>query len=440
MSNNPGPSSQATQNQLSLTTTNLSQPLALTALTNAIVTAGGASISSQKSSTSDISISGLGTLTSFSGSTKGGITWQQTMWLPTGIDSVRIALLSDIADVSTYTGVKASVQCTDGNNLDNPSIGGVLQTFTQVTFGGAPNPIFVAGSTVLPVPIWSDWMPVTNAGSNPCYLIVRVWYPGTVAAGGGFARNDQQGGRQVELQALGANGVLRFLGADATNNNAAAVASTALTMPVITHIASQINIPSIVQYGDSTRQGYYVNGLVEGVERYGILRTIAGKPTAVSNRGVNGQTCAQYYARFAQDVANGETWNVIIWQVASVNDGASTAITQQDLVYAHAVIRAAKAMGAHIILDGPYPFSAATPSANQNAAYLAVRTFCLQMAAQESYIHAIVYDGLSQNAPTAQWVAALNNAGDGAHPNELAMNSVIYPAKSAAINAVLTGL
>ena len=403
--------------------------------------------------TSDISISGIGTYVTFNGASKAGTTWSETKWLPCGVDSVRIALFNDAlaADFATYNangGVKVTVQATESASLINPTLSAVLQAMIPVTFGGATSPVYSANpaadqtaATFAPVMIWSDWIPVNNTGVNsPSYLIVRVYYPTGVTGNCGYFASVQLGGRVAKIQALGANAFIGAGATDHTTDTAWSGSPGTSALPTVAQFATRRKVTSIVQYGDSTRQGYYSDGIVESVERYGIAKTLAGTPISVTNRSITSATSPQYFAHFMADVAKGETWDVIVWQHCTVNDVASAANSQIQINQTHEVLRQAKKMGAKVLIDGPYPFVAGTPTGAQTTAYLNARTFCLAMDAPVGYIKSVTYDGLCITVPSAQWLASYNYTGDGLHPNELAMNNYILPQKTAALDALLTAL
>ena len=404
---------------------------------------GSAPVANASYRTSDISHSGAGAFNIFSGGTKSNTLWCETLMIPTGIDAVQICPLNNVADVSTYTGILAYVQTSDlsgaGSDLKNPYFSGAVQSMQQVTWAGGNSPTFPSGAAAqLPNGPWSDWIPVVNTGNNgPSYLLLRVWYPNTVAAGGGYMMVNQQGGRVAKLQALGSNG---FYGTAASNvgaSNSASLSSAGAAMPILVRFATRKKLVSVGQYGDSTRQGYYGDGIVAAAERYAIARSLAGKPTAISNRGITGQTTTQYLARLQSDIAAGEKFDVLIWQVASPNDGFSAAVSATQINNAHAAIRIAEQIGAKIVLDGPFPMTATTPTANQSLVVNNAKAFCQAMDKIRPGITSIFYDELHMQNAYGRWISSYNQSGDGLHENELAITSVILPNMTAGLDAIM---
>lgn len=380
--------------------------------------------------------SDIGILSQTSGAWKGNTMWQQTMMLPTGVDAVSVAVYSDVADVSTYTGIKVSVQTTTSANLSNPVDGAA---FTPVTFGGAANPTFVAGSVADPVPIWSDTVPVVNRGIGINYLIVRVYYPAGVANGGGMfdANNDGTGSRAAKLSALGAGSLYGYTPPDNTTNTTAPIVITRYALPISVKSNFRKRVPVVWQFGDSTRQGWYGAGSVAAVERWGISKTLAGNPVSVSNNGYSGQTSAQYLARLKRMVAAGQRCDVLVYQIASPNDGFSSAISSAQIAQAHEAIQIAASMKAAIILDGPFPMTQNTPSAAQISVVTNADSFGKAMIGRDVYY--ADYASLHQPAAFGQWVSSYNYNNDGLHPNEAGVAGPILAAQSVALSAA-TGI
>ena len=396
--------------------------------------------------TSSIAHSDIATLTTTTGGAVAGTLYAQTIMLPCGVDAVQVAPLTNNTAAAGYPGVLGYVQTSDasgsGSDLKNPYLAGAVQAMQQLTWGGANSPTFPTPANAnIAVGPWSDWIPVNNTGSNsPSYLITRFWYPAGLAAGGGYNAVNSQGGRSAEMTALGAGSFYGYALSNVGASNSASLTSGNAALPVLVRFAAQKRVISIAQYGDSTRQGWYGNGVVAAVERYGISKSLAGTPVAVTNRGWSGQTSSQYLARLIADVAAGDRFDVLIWQVASPNDGFSAAISQQQIANAHAAIRIAESIGAHIILDGPYPVTASAPTGNHTLVVKNAKAFCLAMSGVRPGISAITYDALHQAGAYGQWVSAYNNGGDGLHQNELATTSVILPNVTAALNSILNSV
>jgi lysophospholipase L1-like esterase len=387
---------------------------------------------------SAVSNSWLGTDTQFSGGSRASTCWQITVPLPCGVDSVQICPTADVADVSSYTGVKYSVQATDGTDTMNPHPG---KTMVAVTFAGAASPTFPSGASgYLPAGQWSDWIPVQNTGAAPCALIVRGWYPAGVAAGGGYASGAAVNGVTwaQKMAALGAFGQLYYAGSDKTADNGAAMTILTASMPVMVRIATRKRVPSIWLFGDSTRQGWYADGRVSAVDRWAISESAAGRPTAGSTLGITGQTTTQYLARLKALVAAGDRCDVLVWQVASPNNGLTdSALLAAQIGHAHEAIGIAAKMDARVILDGPFPMATGTPSAAILGIVSGARQFCNDMNGVRSGITSCLYEGLHDPANYGAWVTAYNYSNDGLHPNELATTSVILPQLSAALKSAL---
>lgn len=381
------------------------------------------------------SVGGVPLYTARSGATKASTMWQQTLMLPDGADAVRIALLSDMADVSTYTGIKAAVQTTNAANLTAPVSGNLV----ACTFGGASSPTFSAGNVEDPVAIWSDWMPVVNRGPGVNYLIVRHWYPSAVAAGGGYFDASMSGGRYSALASLGVTGAAKVssTSTDQTTNLAQSLSDTPFTLPLFVQAAYRRKMPVVWQFGDSTRQGFWGNGAVSALERWGISRNLAGRPVSAVNMGYTSQTTAQIIARLRRLVASGQRCDVLVWQIASPNDIPASVTSAQQIAFAAEALALAQQMGAAFVADGPYPITASAPNGTQSAMVAAARDWG-QAVVSPGPLPVVYadYSALHQGGAFGQWVASYNYSGDGLHQNELATTAVILPALSAALAAV----
>lgn len=385
--------------------------------------------------------SDTGSYTSMAGASKGNALWASTIWLPCGVDAVRIGLVNNATDVSTYSGVLCYAQTTDGSDLMNPRQGATQLAMQLATWNGANNPTFVnAPSAANPNIVWSDWVPVVNTGTNsPSWLIVRTWYPNGVAAGGGFYAANAYGSRTAVLATLGAPAAYYTAATNVGPGTNSAMTASNAVLPVVVQLASRKQVPCVWIYGDSTRQGYYSDGVVSAAERYAIASTLAGRPVAADSRAISGQTTAEYIKRLRSAVAAGERCDVLIYQVASPNDGFVAGSTSPaQIARAQEAILLARQMGAHIILDGPFPMTATTPTAAQSEVVTEAQSFCNDMAAANlPYVSACMYETLHDGTYYGKWNSAYNFSGDGLHQNTTAMTSVIVPAISSAIDAVL---
>lgn len=389
--------------------------------------------------TSSVSHCGTGVPTGTTGANPAATMWQETLMLPCGVDAVQICPLINAVDASLATGLLGYVQTSDlsgtGADLKNPYLGGVAQTMQQVTWGGANSPVFSNAASVNNLSgVWSDWIPVVNTGAAPSYLILRRYYPAGFTANLGFYNVNAQAGRVSALQALGSNALYGYNGSNVGASNSAAIAVTGSAMPCLVRFASRKRVLSIGVYGDSTRQGWYSNGVVAASERYAASRSLAGKPTASNNRAITNQTGALYLSRLKADIANGDTFDVLVWQVASPNDGYSADISRQQISRAHEAIRIAESIGASIVLDGPYPMTASNPSASVSTVVNNAKAFCEDMHRVRPGIISALYDSLHDPVYYGKWIPGYNNAGDGLHQNEVATTDVILPSLSAAID------
>lgn len=381
------------------------------------------------------------------GASKANTLWQETMWIPCGVEAVSIRLPQNVVDTSTYTNILAYVQTSDasgsGSNFANPYMAGVAQTMQSVTWaGGSASPTFTnAPDTNTPVGPWSDWIPVNNTGLNTIsYLIIRQWWPAGVAAGGGYMTTNVLGGRYVKLAALGAGGLTGTAASNVGASNSATIAPSGAGLLAQVRFATQKRVRVVTAYGDSTTQGFYASGTVSTYERYALSSSLAGTPVAFTNRGASGQTSAQYYNRLVQDVAAGEKFDVIIYRIASVNDTASAAMSQSQISQAHGVLRIAKAMGALVIFEGPMPFTAGTPSANQLLCATNAKNWALNVVSNRPAIGYISYDDLHDATSYGKWNPTYNYTGDGLHPNELGITTVCLPAVTTALTTALESI
>lgn len=395
---------------------------------------------------SDIGHAGMPVVNNAATTFKANTLFQETLDLPCGIDSVQIGVASEATDVSTYTNVKVYTQTTDatggGADLMNPYLAGAAQTMQSCTFGGAASPTFTAGTVNDPTYVWSDWTPVVNTGTGPSALIVRQWYPVGVANGAGYGAVNLYGGRSTTVNSMGGKSAyFSVVGADlGANNNVTTFGVSAAAIPVMVRFATQQNVTSILNVGDSTRAGWKANGSVAAAERYARAKSLAGVPTAVVNLAVAGQTTTQFLARLSRLAATGYKCDVLIYQVCSPNDDGGTftaATSAKQIANAHSAIRLGAQMGAKVILDGPFPMSAGTPSAGAILCMNAAKAFCLSMSSIRPDVSCCLYEELHDSATYGKWVAAYNASGDGLHENELAVTAVILPKLTAALNAVI---
>lgn len=385
--------------------------------------------------------SDTGSFTSLAGATKGNAMWASTVWMPCGVDAVRIGLMNNATDVSTYNGILCYAQTTDGSDLMNPRQGATQLAMQLVTFGGANNPTFVnAPAAAAPNIVWSDWIPVVNTGVNaPSWLIIRTWYPSGVAAGGGFYAANAFGSRVSVLASLGAPAAYYTAATNVGPGTNSAMTASNAVLPVVVQMATRKAVPCVWMYGDSTRQGYYSDGVVSAAERYGIASTLAGRPVSADSRAISGQTTAEYLRRLRAAVAAGERCDVLVYQVASPNDGFVLGTTSAaQIARAQEAISLARQMGAHIILDGPFPMTATAPTAAQSEVVTNARAFCNDMAAAAlPYVSSCLYEGLHDGSNYGKWDATYNQGGDGLHGNTAGMTTVILPALTAALDSVL---
>jgi len=401
--------------------------------------------------TSGVTYSGLATDNVYSGVFKGNTNWAQTETIPCGIDSVQIAFLSNVADASTWTGIRAYLQTTDlsggGADGQNPYLKGVLQTMNAATWNGGDSPTFTNATAQLPIPTeYSDPIPVNNTGPGISYLIARSYWPSGVATGGSYVDVNGTGGlfgtRVASLASIGAFASYRTnVGANTSaNNNVNFTVSTA-ALPYRFKLNSRVPVIAYWYFGDSVGQGYKVFGLVSAVERFALKQSIAGIPTAVSNRSMQGQTTTQFLARLRQAVAAGERCDRLVWQCASPNDGIANGYNQttlnQMVANTHEAIQLAEKMGAHIHLLGPHPVTAVAPTAGQTLVVGGMRDFVAAMEKSgRNNISVSYFDELHLKGAYGQWVAVYNEGNDYLHPSERAAQEVIIPNLTTALRKI----
>lgn len=355
-----------------------------------------------------------------------------------------------ITGLRAIVGVTETISTAVAANLAKPVIGGVAYGVLApagsvlgsrpVTWAGAAT--MSCGSSVT-----SQQFGVSDI--TPLGSVDRVDVPGGLpaftmrldhdpATGGRFSFvNAPVGMRTATAENRGRVLQTFNYGADALTNpniNVALSGETHLIFPIFHY-----SVPSktVAVCGDSTTQGdAQATSVFTSWGYRGCADASSQKlPLNYMNLGASSKGSAEYFQRCQEIVAAGVAIDVLVISPASVNDDYTIGTIDRKFSdhrsRAMEIVRFCRANNIPNLIWIPLlPYNANTTA--QDAQRLAFNAWLATISGTST----LVFPGLGNGATPERWTAAYNHAADGTHPNELAIETVMAPALTAALNAI----
>lgn len=400
-------------------------------------------------------------------------TWQVKITAEADFDAVRVIYLNHMSNTVTVAASVAATEtaATDSTaNLSDPIVGGtayaVLDSTTDaygwrsVTWAGASSVSATAAATptgqipntpampyVIPSINASDWIPLRSVpradGGTLPLLLLRFYIDGAANAFGYTADATKyplmrtvtaaNRGRIVQMSNVGNNGVTNpafkpsFLG------------STAI--PFAIQFRCRRRGATVLVVGDSITEN---NGLVaDRLSNWGLRAcadlSTAGFPIAAVNCGCSSMPTTTYW-QHGKQMLNAIKPDVAVYAVWSPNNQPFTdaALTRYNvsnmLAQAQDFVDYCQQNGVTPILLTGIPYVSMTESTDPERKWLVA-----EVNKMGSGGHCIVVDTNAAigDGATPERIKSAYNYGDGIHPNESAIESVIVPLIKAAIQQAL---
>lgn len=355
-----------------------------------------------------------------------------------------------ITGLRAIAGVTESIDTSVANNRCKPVIGGVaygamapagsINGFYPLTWGGQATPTIPASVTSAQFAV-SDICAMNSVpradvpGALPAAVIRIDQIPATggnysfvLTAAGMRTPNAANRGRVVQTFNTGADAVTN------PNVNLNLSGDTPLIFPIFHYAAPSL---TVAVCGDSTEQN---DSLVTDVFTSWGYRGCADasspkRPVNYLNMGASSKGAAEYWARLQELVAAGVTIDTLVISPASVNDGYTigtiTRLFSDAKSRAMEIVRFCRANGINNLIWIPLlPFNSNTSA--QDAVRLEFNNWLTTIPNTTT----LSFPGLGNGANPERWVSAMNFNNDGIHPSELAIETVMAPALTAALNQI----
>ncbi|UOD28782.1 hypothetical protein INH39_25575 [Massilia violaceinigra] len=355
-----------------------------------------------------------------------------------------------ITGLRAIAGVTESIDTSVAANRCKPVIGGVaygamaaagsVNGFYPLTWGGQATPTIPASVTSAQFAV-SDILPVNSVpradvpGALPAVVIRVDQIPAT---GGNYSFVLTSAAMRTATAANRGRVVQTFnTGADALTNpnvNLNLSGDTPLIFPIFHYAVPSL---TVAVCGDSTEQN---DSLVTDVFTSWGYRGCADasspkRPVNYLNLGSSSKTAPEYWARCQEIIAAGVPVDTLVIGPASVNDGYTIGTIARLFSDAKSrameIVRFCRANGISNLIWIPLlPFNSNTTA--QDAYRLEFNAWLATIPGTTT----LNFPALGNGATPERWVATMNFSADGIHPSELAIDTVMAPALTAALNAI----
>jgi len=406
------------------------------------------------------------------GSTTATTTWQAKFTAEADFDAVRLVYFNHMSNATAIKAIVAATETADSSTQDNissPTVGGTLYNvldsttdtygWRSVTWGGASTLTAAAAATptgqvpnapacgLLPSISTSDWIPLRSVpradGGTLPLVMVRIYVDGAtnqfsfVSDGTKLPlmRTPTAANRGRIIQVSSAFG-------DGTSNITLKPSSLGTTMQTfgIQYRCRRRGV-TVLFVGDSITEN---NALVAdrfsnwGHRACADLST-ADRPITAFNAGASSQVTTTYWQHAKQVMAQAKP-DVACYSVWSPNNGPYTdaALTRYKtmnmLAQAQDFVDYCQQSGVTPILVTGIPYSSMTSSTDPERKWLIA-----EINKMASGGHCVVADtnAVIGDGAAAERIKSTYDYGDGIHPNESAIESVIVPLIKAAIQQAL---
>ncbi|MDQ1834657.1 SGNH/GDSL hydrolase family protein [Massilia scottii] len=355
-----------------------------------------------------------------------------------------------ITGLRAIVGVTESIASDVAANRCKPVIGGVaygtlapagsVLGFRPTTWGGAATMTCAAPATSQQIAV-TDIVPISSIprvdvpGALPAWIMRLDHDPAT---GGRFSFCTMPVGMRTANAANRGRVVQSFnYGADAVTNpniNIGLSGDSHLVFPIFHYAVPSL---TVVVAGDSIEQN---DALVADVFTSWGFRGCAdastpARPVNYVNMGASSKGAPEYWLRTQELVAAGIVPDVLVISPPSVNDGYLQANLARNFSDHKArtleIVRFARAHGIN------------------NVAFIPLFPYNSNTVAQEEYrvefnswlttipgVTTLSFPGLGDGAVPERWAPAYNHLGDGIHPNELAIETILAPVLTAYLNSI----
>ncbi len=261
-----------------------------------------------------------------------------------------------------------------------------------------------------------------DGGARPL-LLYRYWHNGTVQSfpfhsvtAALRSASAPMRSRTIQVGAYLADGI-------ATPNGTFSIDTVLMDVYPIIHYA--VPVFSIWHVGDSTTQcdALVADKVSTWLYRASLSVSTPTRPVTFANFGASSQTSATYWQQAKNALAAGAPPpSALFIGVDSVNDGVNTVATVQSAyALAEDIMSTCSKYGISIVVFVPrMPYN--TLNAAQYALKVTQDAALTTLAAAYS-VKLMTLPGLGDGANPERWVPALNNAADGIHPNETAIET-----------------
>ncbi|MCY0854356.1 SGNH/GDSL hydrolase family protein [Cupriavidus sp. D39] len=357
-----------------------------------------------------------------------------------------------INNCTALVGVTETAATDTTNNTAQVVIGGIpypqlapagsIAGWRPVTWGGASSVNIPSAASASQYAV-SDWIPLSSipradGGTRPL-IMVRTQHDGSVD--GNFAFLGGPGLTNNRTPSSANRGrFTQFTGSTTGVSNPAAVGSLTgnsfEVFPVFRYRAAAL---SVMVSGDSTEQNDAL--VAAGFTSWGYRGcadvSTQSRPINYLNCGCSGKNSNEYWARTQELISAGVVPNVLVIGPASVNDVYSNLDRSFESHRARAleIIEFCNSKGINYLCFIPLlPFN--SNNAQQDGYRVAFNSYLQTLAAANPGCSALTFPGLGDGAMPERWVPANNYGGDGTHPTEGAIDTIMAPSLAGYLRSI----